>query len=59
VARYRIGAYGSLIASAMTLGAEQAAAILRPTLEETKATAEALQWFAEARLAQAPIRTTN
>jgi ferritin-like metal-binding protein YciE len=55
--RYEIGAYGSLIASALTLGAEQLATILRPTLEEHKAAAELLEWFADSRVTEAAMRT--
>jgi ferritin-like metal-binding protein YciE len=44
---YAIGAYGSLIASAATVGAEEAVAILRHTLAEDSATDESLRALTE------------
>jgi ferritin-like metal-binding protein YciE len=49
-AHYEIAAYGSLIASATTLGAEEIADILRRTLEEEKAAEAMLLSLAEERL---------
>jgi len=49
VAQYKIGAYGSLVAAAMTLGTEGVAATLRRTLEEQKAAEETLRSLTEGR----------
>jgi ferritin-like metal-binding protein YciE len=47
VEHYEIASYGSLVQLAMTLGQEEAAGILRETLEEEKQTDENLTMIAE------------
>src|SRR5205085_1889403 len=51
-AHYEVSAYGSLVASATTLGAEEIADILRRTLEEEKAAEAMLQSLADERISE-------
>jgi ferritin-like metal-binding protein YciE len=55
VEHYEMGRYGALVAWAETLGMEEAASLLRTTLDEEKATDQALTRLARAKVNRAAL----